>query len=385
MGVMGVESSRMPRQTLFFAILLSTALIPSYAQPAADIAADIATIGPDKAYDLSANWILEQDPRLRAWAEELIAKYEFTGLYPRLLTALDQLEANASEKFAGTPDEFALEAVADALIKADVAVPSYEARQLYPKFPALAMILLARSPDDNHAALLSILNEAKAGEVWLASANLLAKNPSPEFVRQLLDDFQIFVRILVFRPGTGGGMSYGDCYTTPDPTAGVRIPEGWPPISIYSLQLLKNAGGTVIASGINSVSFTSRVTNDPNPWHGYTSCGGSDFQPLRRDLILQLAGIDPAGTALRTPVLTNITRETDDQYRKDATAILAEQAQSFAGVLKQLQLRGLITPAEAAERLLHMRVIIVQNGLTLPALADLRSLGIDGQYQLSQY
>jgi hypothetical protein len=83
-------------------------------------------------------------------------------------------------------------------------------------------------------------------------------------------------------------------------------------------------------------------------------------------------------------VLTNITRETDDQYRKDATAILAEQAQSFTGVLKQLQSRGLITPAQAAERLLHMRVIIVQNGLTLPPLADLRSLGIDGQYNLSQ-
>jgi hypothetical protein len=384
MGLMEVERCRLVREAWVYAILFGTALIPSYGQPATDLAADIAAIGPDKAYDLSANWILEQDPRLRAWAAELIAKYEFTGLYPRLLTALGELEANASEKFAGTTDEFALEAVADALIKTDVAVPSYEARQLYPKFPALAMIFLSRSPDDNHAALLSILNEAKAGEVWLASANLLATNPSPEFVIQLLDDFQIFVRILVFRPGTGGGMSYGDCYNMPDPTAGVRIPEGWPPISIYSLQLAKNAGGTVIASGIDAVSFTSRVTNDPNPWHGNTTCGGPDIQELRRDLIVQLAGIDDAGTALRTPVLSNITRETDDQYRKEATAILAEQAQSFTGVLKQLQLRGLITPAQAAERLLHMRVIIVQNGLTLPPLADLRSLGIDGQYQLSQ-
>jgi hypothetical protein len=381
MGLMEVERCRLVRQTWVFAILFSAALLPSYAQPATDIAA----ISPDKAYDLSANWILEQDPRLRAWAAELIAKYAFTGLYPRLLTALDQLEANASEKFAGTPDEFALEAVADALIKADVEVPSYEARQLYPKFPALAMILLSRPSDDNHAALLSILNEAKAGEVWLVSANLLAKNPSPEFVIQLLDDFQIFVRILVFRPGTGGGMSYRDCYNLADATADVRVPEGWPPISIYSLQLAKNTDGTVIASGINSVSFTSRVTNDPNPWHGHITCGDPDIQELRHDLILQLAGIDAADTALRTPVLTNITRETDDQYRKDATAILEEQAQSFAGVLKQLQLRGLITSDEAAQRLLHMRVIIVPNGVTLPPLADLRSLGIDGQYNLYQY
>jgi hypothetical protein len=380
MGVMGVERIRLARGTWVFAILFNTALIPSYAQNAVDIAA----VGPDQAYDLSANWILDQDPRLRAWAAELIARYEFTGLYPRLLTALNEREANASEKFAGTPDEFALEAIADALIKADVAVPSDEARQLYPKFPALAMILLSRSSDDNHRALVSILNQAKAAEVWLTSANLLAKNPSPEFVIQLLDDFEIFLRILVFRPGMGGGMSYGDCYNMPDPTAGVRIPEGWPPISIYSLQLLKKAGGTLIASGINSVRFASRVTNDPNPWHGLTTCTGPDFRELRRDLILQLAGIDPAGTALRAIVLTNITRETDDQYRKDATAILQEQAQSFADVLKQLQSRGLIRPAEAAQRLLHMQVKIVQHGLTLPALPDLRSLGIDGQYELYQ-
>jgi hypothetical protein len=263
-----------------------------------------------------------------------------------------------------------VEAVADAIIKSDLPVPAGDARQLYPKFPALAMILLSRSPDDNHAALLSILNQAKAGEVWLACANLLARNPSPEFVIRLLDEFSIFLRLLVFEPGTGGGMSFGDCGPSTDPTAGLRIPEDWPPMSIYSLQIEKDAGGTNIASGINSVGFTSRVTTDPNPWHGHTDCGGPYIQELRRDLILQLAGIDLAATALRAVVLRNIVRETDEQYRQAAVRILQEQTQAFGEVLGQLQSRGLITPAEAAERRLHMQVNIVPpgSGAALPAL-----------------
>jgi hypothetical protein len=304
-----------------------------------------------------------------------------TSLYPEVLTALNELQSNPSGKFAGTTGELGLEAVADAIIKADVPVPSTDARRLYPKFPALAMILLSRSPDDNRAALLSILGEAKAGEVWLACANLLARNPSPKFVIQLLDEFNIFVRILVFDRVIDGGMSYGDCYSTSEALPGLTFPENWPPISVYSLQVAKK-GGAVIASGINSVNFTSRETNDPNPWKGHAGCGGPDIQELRRDLILQLSGIDPAKTGLRAVILRDIARKTDDQYRQEAVGIIQEQTQAFAEVLGQLQSKGLITQTEAAERLLHMRVHIVplRSGSPLPALPDLRLLGIAGEY-----
>jgi hypothetical protein len=263
-----------------FAALISAAIIPLYAQ--------------DPSYDTAANWILDQDPRLQAWAAELIAQHHFTALYPELLTALHELHGSASEKFAGRPEELALEAVADALIKADVPVPAREARGLYPKFPALAMILLSRSPDNNHAELISILDETKTGEVWLACANLLALTPSAEFVIRQLDEFQVFLRVLVFEPGQGGGISYGDYYTISEPA--LQIPDNWPAISSYSLQVAKS-GGTVIASGVNSISFTSRITTDPNPWKGHSGCGG----------------------------------------------ILQEQTQAFAEVLGQIQTRGLIT------------------------------------------
>ncbi len=363
----------MARRTWVCVVLFSASLISSYAQDPGKIGLDAG-----QAYDLAANWILDQDPRLEAWAAELIAKHQLIALYPELLTALNELQSNPSGKFGGTTEDLALEAVADAIIKADVPVPAADASRLYPKFPALAMILLSRSPDDNRAALLSIFGEAKAGEVWLACANLLARNPSPEFVIQLLDEFNIFLRILVFEPGTGGGMSYGDCGAISEALPGLRITENWPAISIYSLQVAKN-GGNVIASGRNSVGFTSRITADPNPWKGHSGCGGPDIQELRRDLILQLSGIDPARTGLRAVVLRDIVRRTDDQYRQDAVGILQEQTKAFAEVLGQLQSKGLITQAEAAERRLHMRVHIVGSG-SGPVLPDLRLLGIEGEY-----
>ena len=299
---------------------------------------------------------------------------------------MSEFRPSPSEEFAGTTEELALEAVGDAIIQAQVPVLAREARKLYPEFPALAMILLSRSLDDNQAALLSILDESKAGEVWLASANLLARNPSPEFVIKLLDEFSVFVRILVSDPGVGAGMSYGDCGPSFEESPGLRIPEDWPAISRYSLQVAKN-GGTVIASGSNSVSFTGRVTVDPTPWKGRSGCGGPDIQELRRDLILQLSGIDPSSTGLRAVVLRDIVRETDDQYRQDAIRILQEQTQSFAELLARLQSKGLITQAQAAERRLHMQVYIVGSGSDreLPGLPDLRLLGIVGEYRYQSF
>ncbi len=341
---------------------------------------NLDTLDAGTAYDLASRWISDGDPRLRAWGAELIAKYQLSSLYPDLASALTGF--NPSERFSGTPEEFALEAVADALITAHVPVPASDARKLFPEFPALAMILLSASADDNRAALLSILDQSKSREVWLASANLLARNPSPGLVIKLLDDFEVFVTILVFEPGTGGGMS-GDCYG-PKELPALNRPDDWPPISIYSLQIAKKEG-TTISSGINSVSFTNRVTRDVNPWQEHAGCSLPSLQELREGIILQLAGIDPAITALRAVVLTDIVRKADDQYRQDAIGILQQQAQSFAQVVAQLQSKGLITPAQAAERRLHMQVHIVPSRRVqaLPALPDLQSLGITGQYSVA--
>ncbi|MDP9169990.1 MAG: hypothetical protein M3N54_05180 [Acidobacteriota bacterium] len=340
-----------------------------------------AAFDTDRAYNFAADRIASSDPRERAWAAATIANRGFVALYPKLLAALSDFQPNLSSQFEATPRELALEITADAIIRAHVLVPAADARKLYPEFPALAMILLSRPVDDNRTALLSILNEAKTGEVWLAAANLLAVKPSPEFMMRQLDEFNVFTRILVFQPGIGGGMSYGDCASV-GPLPQPAIPSTWPPLAVYQL-LAGKSEGRVIATGANPVSFTSRVTVDPRPWTGHSDCGGPGIQALRRDLLLQLAGIDASSTALHAVVLRDVIRETDEQYRREALGILQEQAKAFADVVAGLEARGLITAAQAAERRLHMQVHIVDSGSTraLPALPDLRLLGIVGQYQ----
>jgi hypothetical protein len=343
---------------------------------------EMASLDDAHAYNLAANWIVDLDPRKRAWASELIAGRRFEALYPKLLTALAVFQPGASGQFEGTPDELALEVLADAAIRVGLRVPAEDARKLYPEFPALAMILLSRSLDDNRTALASILNQSKAGEVWLAAADLLAAHPSADFVIRQLDQLSVFVRILVSEPGAGMGMSYGDC-VEPGLSGALGQPgENWPPVSVYKLRTGKN-GDAIIANGMNSVSFTRQVTADRRPWKGHAECGGPDIQELRRDMLVQLSGTDPSVTRLKAVVLRDITWESDGQYRRDATAILQEQTRSFAGIVSQLQSRGLITPAQAADRRLHMHVYVVRerSARELPALPDLRLLGIIGEYR----
>jgi hypothetical protein len=346
-------------------------------------ATEPASLDTDDAYNLAANWIVDLDPRKRAWASELIASRQFEALYPKLLTALAVSQSGAPGQFDGTPDEVALEVLADAIIRAGLRVPAEDARKLYPEYPALAMILLSRTLDDNRAALISILNQAKAGEVWLAAANLLAAHPAADFIIQQLDDLTVFVRLLVSEPGAGTGVSYGDCFDPESLGASGRraMPENWPPVAVCRLQTGEN-GDAVIANGTNSVSFTRQVTAGFGPWKG-PKCGGPDIQKLRRDLLVQLSGVDPSTTPLSAVVLKDISIESAGQYQRDGAAILQEQTMSFAGIVSQLQAKGLITPAQAAARRLHMRLLIVRDrsARELPPLPDLRLLGIVGEYR----
>ena len=180
------------------------------------------------------------------------------------------------------------------------------------------------------------------------------------------------------------GVSYGDCFDPGSGGASGRrgTAENWPPVGVYTLETGNN-GDAVIASGTNSVSFTRQVSADLRPWKGHAECGGPDIQKLRRDLLVQLAGVDPSTTRLKAVVLRAITLESAGQYQRDAAAVLQEQITSFEGIVSQLQSKGLITSAQAAERRLHMQVIIVRDrsSTELPALPDLRPFGIVGEYR----
>jgi hypothetical protein len=331
---------------------------------------------PTEAYKLASSWITESSAKHRAWAAQSIVHFRFESLYPELLARLSEFQPSDSGKFSGSEDELAMESIADAIIRSDLQPPATDSRKLYPQFPALAMILLARAPDDRQAALWSIFERAQVPEVWLAAANLLAKEPPPGFISKLLDDFSMFVRILVFGGKGGGGASYGDCYRITKPPT--PFPAGWPRIRAYSLEVGARPE-TIIAAGRNSVSFTSREQDDSLPWNSESDCVGPDrIRGFRVDLLAQLAGVDTSATGLSALVFRDLVWRSDEQYRRDATGILKEQRQSFVQLVKRLTAAGLSTDAEASERLLHIRLEIMpfEPIHSLPELPDLVPSGI---------
>jgi hypothetical protein len=316
-----------------------------------------------------------RDARQTAWAAESIAANRTEALYPELLRVLHELKPSETSLFSGTPDELAIEAVADAIIKTNLKVPSEDARKLYPEFPALAMILLSRSSDDNTSDLLWIFKDSKGGEVWLAAANLLAVNPKPEFVSQLVSDFNVFVRILVFTPREGGDMSYGDCYSQGRERSRYSVPTDWPKISMYSLTA--EGQGVVFAPGRANVAYLSAAENDALPWRGRLGCGGLDIESLRRELLVTLAGKD---AGIQSVVLTDITETSDQQARQGILRIVEAQATAFREITEALVSKGILT---SSDQKLHMDVMIVPFGkVRVPELPTLASLGIVGDYRI---
>jgi hypothetical protein len=331
---------------------------------------------PTEAYKLASSWITEPNAKHRAWAAQWIAQFRFESLYPELLARLSEFQPFDSGKFSGSEDELAMESIADAIIRSDLQPFAADSRKLYPEFPTLAMILLARAPDDRQAVLWSIFEQTQVPEVWLAAANLLAKEPPPRFVSKLLDDFSMFVRIMVFDGKGGGGASYGDCFRVAKPP--MPFPAGWPKIQTYSLEIGARPE-TTIADGRNSVSFTSRKTDDSLPWNGEADCVSPDnIRGFRLDLLAQLAGVDTAATGLSALVFRDLVRRSDEQYRRDATEILKEQRQLFIQFVKRLATARLLSDAEAGARLLHLQLLVVpfEPIRSLPELPDLVPSGI---------
>jgi len=343
-------------------------------------AVDVKGLDSKKAYELASAWIADHVPRDEAWAAELIAQYRFRDLSGELLAALRELTRQRSQEFQASAEELATEAVADAIITLDIPVSSVDARSLYPEFPALAMILLSRASDDNQADLFAILQETKIGEVWLASANLLAKNPTPEFVETLVHDFRIFTRILVFGPDTSGGMSYGDCYSAAKRPSPMSVTGDWPTFSRYGLQLARK-GGTVFADGKNAVSYFTLADHEVRPWTGLAGCGGLDVQDLRRDLLVQLSGVDDSHADLRSVVLRDVRCRGDEECRDGIVDVLREQVASYKFVIHLLRSKQLVSEL-VLQQALKMDVWVVPMGAKLRKieLPGLRDLGIAGSY-----
>ncbi len=119
------------------------------------------------------------------------------------------------------PEDALIQAVADALIRFDASLPAQTVMHLYPRFPALTVILLARVRGAQQP-LLDIFQGTRHRDLWLAAGNLLVANPPPGFVRALLQYFFVSFVFRVVEPagkavddGVSGGCA-GDMYMMTD-------------------------------------------------------------------------------------------------------------------------------------------------------------------------
>jgi hypothetical protein len=95
---------------------------------------------------LASQWIHDPDPKHQAWAAYLIGRDRRTELLPLLLDRVAQYHdfgpPISAQDFEQTA---AMSVVLDTLIQLDATVPVRHAMDLFPRFPAQALILLSVS------------------------------------------------------------------------------------------------------------------------------------------------------------------------------------------------------------------------------------------------
>ena len=166
-------------------------------------------------------------------------------------------------------------------------------------------------------------------------------------------------------------MSYGDCYSVAKKPSPLTVPGDWPTFSRYGLQLARK-GGTVFADGKNAVSYFILADREVRPWTGISGCGGLDLQDLRRDLLVQLSGVDDSDTDLRSVVLRDVRCRSDQECREGVVDVLREQVASYKFVIHLLRSRQLVSEAVLQEPLKMDAWVVPMGGkfrkIELPAL-----------------
>ncbi len=317
---------------------------------------------PDKS--LLIGWLHSDVPREVAWAARFIARDAVKDLTPDLTQRL------ASYQPGDSLGDAAIQAVADALIQLHVPVPADVAMNLWPKFPALTMILLARA-DNNRAALMKILESAEDDEVFLAAGSLLAASPPPGFARALLDRMTVRISFFVIDPGQERSLQemqilalrvkeHVEPAVSPDFSTWPRIREYW--LSAESHD------GELLADGVESVRALYRGGTSYLPVK-IGKCTGNRVDGYASSLLTQIAGQPRLSSSVIVPLdsaKTSLSKLIDD--------FLTQENRAFDELIEALVKHGRLTADEAKMAVLHVDASVQDHrqskGGGLPTLPD---------------
>ena len=160
----------------------------------------------------AAQLLESQGNRERAWGAYLAGRDGLRESEPALVATL----SDPALAFGGE-ETLVRQAALDALIRLDAAVPAEVLRALPQNFSDEVIILLAKSPGENQAALLEIFawldDSGNVGASWLGAANLLAGVQARGLASRLLGGLKVEANVTILdgdvSHGTGLGSAGG--------------------------------------------------------------------------------------------------------------------------------------------------------------------------------
>jgi hypothetical protein len=326
---------------------------------AAVVAAD--TLPADHGALLDSNSTLDQ-----AWGAYLAGERCDGAAIPALRRLLAARLADESRH-----DRVVRRTVLDALIRLEADVPWEELEVLPRSHGTEVLVLLARRPRANRAALLELFDRPLSQRQWLAVGNLLAAQRAPGFAARLLERLETVLRITVVEPeqcSVGGGSrrilgGSGD--------AVLRVEEGWPPVARYFLLERCRPGARPLAPGRRPI-WVIRVEAKQGPRGFGDQHRRYDRHVLRLEYLAQLLGREPDRAGLERETSTRIVWEDPRDFVREALTARGDIVARHRRVVRELLNGGLLTAEEASA--LEPRIVLRvedRRELKVPALPSL--------------
>lgn len=196
----------------------------------------------------------------QAWGAWLAGE----GRMDKLAPLLQQVVAKRLNGEDWIEDGLPINAALDALIKLSHQVPVELISDIYPKWPAHALILLSKRSKFNDlapadAAFLLDLAAREKGYRWFATANLLLKHRVVNTAALLLRNLAVNAVLCVISEGDTSSCTFGGVSGFSGGDGGIGRAEGYPPLTYY---YLTGANSTLLADGPTAVYYSS-VTSRP--------------------------------------------------------------------------------------------------------------------------
>ncbi len=321
----------------------------------------------------AARLLDSDDIAAQAWGAFLAGQYRLTALLPRLVA---YLPPPTNEAHVTDAQDCFYRSLVDALIRLDADIPADTLSQLYRRYPDESIILLPKSSGDNQASLLSIFQQQMPTLRWRAIGNMLAEARAPGLTSLLMRQMQeINVSIAVWddNGGVGCGGSIGSG------TSERTVPEGFPPVALYSLTDKPERTVGIVASQPHPIYYQRwvfelgdhfRMGSPGSVWDSDYGDGRDHFRFEYLALMLdeRLEDVEFDSRPART-----IQWQGPTEYLRKVELVCARVLEQYDALVVRLAAYGLLSQYEATglNARVHLRIhdFREDKGIRLPEIS----------------